>query len=142
GDGAPQRFQEQLGMPKEEDLNSWSHHHTTDTVDDPVFRAALAGTGDSLVSFVFGLEVTWGLLQAQELADTERATIVAAATAEAAATAAGAKKGGDAASGVAAETEDAAVATPAAAGAAGKAANGKPRARTPAAGDAAVARAA
>ena len=28
-------------MPKEEDLNSWSHHYSTDTTDDPVFRGAM-----------------------------------------------------------------------------------------------------
>lgn len=30
-------------MPKEEDLNSWSHHYSTDTADDPVFRGAMVG---------------------------------------------------------------------------------------------------
>lgn len=28
-------------MPKEEDLNSWSHHYSTDTADDSVFRGAM-----------------------------------------------------------------------------------------------------
>lgn len=60
-----QSFQEQIGMPKEEDLNNWSHHISTDTVDDEVFCKAMSGTGDRLVSFIFGLEVTWELLQAQ-----------------------------------------------------------------------------
>ncbi|CAM9643647.1 unnamed protein product, partial [Chrysoparadoxa australica] len=64
-------FQEQLGMPKEEDLNSWSHHYSTDTVDDPVFKAAMAGTDESLVSFVFGLEVTWDLLEMQLAQEAE-----------------------------------------------------------------------
>lgn len=50
-------YQEQIGMPDEEDMRQWSHHHTVDTVDDPVFRAALRGR--DTVSFVFGLEVTW-----------------------------------------------------------------------------------
>ncbi len=59
-------FQEQLGMPAEEDLNNWSHHFSTDTVDDEIFQRAIAGTGDRIVSFVFGLEVTWSRLQARE----------------------------------------------------------------------------
>jgi hypothetical protein len=50
-------YQEQIGMPDEEDMRQWSHHHSVDTVDDPVFRAALRGR--DVVSFVFGLEVTW-----------------------------------------------------------------------------------
>lgn len=57
-------YQEQIGMPDEENMRQWSHHHTTDTVDDPVFRAAMRGT-DS-VSFVFGLEVTWSLIQQRQ----------------------------------------------------------------------------
>ena len=52
-------YQDQLGMPDEEDMRSWSHHNSTDTVDDPVFRAAMRGY--DAVSFVFGLEVTWSL---------------------------------------------------------------------------------
>ncbi len=59
-------FQEQLGMPAEEDLNNWSHHFSTDTVDDGLFQLALAGTGNRVVSFIFGLEVTWSRLQAKE----------------------------------------------------------------------------
>lgn len=57
-------YQEQIGMPDEEDMRSWSHHHTTDTVDDPIFRAAMRGTES--VSFVFGLEVTWSLIQERQ----------------------------------------------------------------------------
>lgn len=49
-------FQEQIGMPDEENMRHWSHHYSTDTVEDPVFRAAMRGYG--AVSFVFGLEVT------------------------------------------------------------------------------------
>jgi hypothetical protein len=52
-----ENYQEQIGMPDEEDMRQWSHHHTVDTVDDPIFRAALRGR--DAVSFVFGLEVTW-----------------------------------------------------------------------------------
>lgn len=57
-------YQEQIGMPDEENMRSWSHHYKTDTVDDPIFRAAMRGY-DS-VSFVFGLEVTWGKIQQRQ----------------------------------------------------------------------------
>lgn len=63
-------FQEQLGMPDEEDMRNWSHHHSADTVDDPVFRMAMRGF-DS-VSFVFGLEVTWSLIQQRKQEEEER----------------------------------------------------------------------
>jgi hypothetical protein len=63
-------FQEQIGMPDEENMRSWSHHYDTDTVDDPVFRAAMRGC-DS-VSFVFGLEVTWSLIQQRQQEEEER----------------------------------------------------------------------
>ena len=63
-------FQDQIGMPDEENMRHWSHHHSSDTVDDPVFRAALRNT-DS-VSFVFGLEVTWSLIQEREREEEER----------------------------------------------------------------------
>jgi len=54
-------YQEQIGMPDEEHMRNWSHHYSTDTVDDPIFRAAMRSY-DS-VSFVFGLEVTWDKIQ-------------------------------------------------------------------------------
>lgn len=63
-------FQEQIGMPDEENMRHWSHHHSIDTVDDPVFRAAMRGY-DS-VSFVFGLEVTWSLIQQRQQEEEER----------------------------------------------------------------------
>jgi hypothetical protein len=63
-------YQEQLGMPDEENMRSWSHHHSTDTVDDPIFRAAMHGY--DAVSFVFGLEVTWSLIQERQQEDEER----------------------------------------------------------------------
>ena len=63
-------YQEQIGMPDEENMRLWSHHNTTDTVDDPVFRAAMRGC--DAVSFVFGLEVTWSLIQQRQLEDEER----------------------------------------------------------------------
>ena len=49
-------FQEQIGMPDEENMHSWSHHYDVSSCDDPIFRAAMRGT--DAVSFVFGLEVT------------------------------------------------------------------------------------
>lgn len=45
----------QVHMPKEEDLNNWSHHFGAESVNDEYLREATAGT--DLVSFVFGLEV-------------------------------------------------------------------------------------
>lgn len=63
-------YQEQIGMPDEENMRSWSHHHKTDTVDDPIFRAAMRGYDQ--VSFVFGLEVTWSLIQQRQQDEEER----------------------------------------------------------------------
>lgn len=51
-------------------MRDWAHHHRTDTVDDPVFRAAMRGT-DS-VSFVFSLEVTWSKIQQRQQEDEDR----------------------------------------------------------------------
>lgn len=63
-------YQEQIGMPDEENMRSWSHHSSTDTVDDPVFRAAMRGS--DAVSFIFGLEVTWSLIQQRQQEEEER----------------------------------------------------------------------
>ena len=63
-------YQEQIGMPDEENMCSWSHHHSTDTVDDPIFRAAMRGYDQ--VSFVFGLEVTWSIIQQRQQDEEER----------------------------------------------------------------------
>ena len=63
-------FQEKIGMPKEENMRHWSHHYSTDTVDDPVLRAAMRGLND--VSFVFGLEVTWSLIQKRQQEEEEK----------------------------------------------------------------------
>ena len=63
-------YQEQIGMPDEENMRSWSHHLSTDTVDDPIFRAAMRGY--DTVSFVFGLEVTWSLIQHRQQEEEER----------------------------------------------------------------------
>ena len=53
----------------EENMRHWSHHYSTDTVDDPVFRAAMRGC--DAVSFVFGLEVTWSLIQQRQQEEEE-----------------------------------------------------------------------
>jgi len=65
-----QNFQEQIGMPEEEDMRNWSHHFNTDTCDDPIFRAAMKGY--DTVSFVFGLEVTWDLITARKQEEEEQ----------------------------------------------------------------------
>lgn len=64
------QFKPQHEMPKEEDLNNWSHHFKVDTVEDEYLKKATQGT--DLVSFVFGLKVTWDLTQKQGLLDGER----------------------------------------------------------------------
>ena len=65
-----ENFQEQIGMPEEEDMRNWSHHFKTDTCDDPIFRAAMQGY--DTVSFVFGLEVTWDLITARKQEEEEQ----------------------------------------------------------------------
>jgi hypothetical protein len=54
----------------EENMRSWSHHFSVDTCDDPVFRAAMKGYDQ--VSFVFGLEVTWSLIQQRQQEEEEK----------------------------------------------------------------------
>lgn len=63
-------YQDQIGMPDEENMRAWSHHYKVDTVDDPIFRKAMRGY-DS-VSFVFGLEVTWDLIQKRQQEEDDR----------------------------------------------------------------------
>ena len=67
-------FQEQIGMPDEENMRNWSHHHSADTVDDPIFRSAMRDC--NLVSFVFGLEVTWSLIQQREQEEAEKKALM------------------------------------------------------------------
>ena len=55
-------------------MRHWSHHHSTDTVDDPVFRAAMRGF--DAVSFVFGLEVTWSLIQQRQQEEEEKQALL------------------------------------------------------------------
>jgi hypothetical protein len=57
-------FVPQEGCPDEEDFNKWSHHCSVLTCDDEALRRSV---GDSdVVSFLFGLEVNWDLLQARQ----------------------------------------------------------------------------
>ena len=63
-------FKAQHDLPQEEDLNNWSHHFSTATVEDDYLRRATAGT--DLVSFVFGLRVNWDLTQQQQVIDNEK----------------------------------------------------------------------
>ena len=62
GDGEEEdEFVEQEGCPNEEDFNKWSHHCSPNTCDDEALKKAL--NDDTTVSFIFGLEVNWSLLQ-------------------------------------------------------------------------------
>ena len=36
-------YQQQIGFPVDEDLKSWSHHTSYNTVEDPIMREAQAG---------------------------------------------------------------------------------------------------
>jgi len=57
-------FVPQEGCPEEEDFNRWSHHCSVLSCDDEALRRAV---GDSdVVSFLFGLEVNWSLLQERQ----------------------------------------------------------------------------
>lgn len=56
---------EQEGCPEETDMNKWSHHCSPLSCDDELFAKAL-GDDDGLVSFIFGLEVNWSLLEKRE----------------------------------------------------------------------------
>ncbi len=60
-----EEFVEQEGCPEDTDFNRWSHHCSPLTCDDELFSKAL-GDDEALVSFVFGLEVNFSLLEARE----------------------------------------------------------------------------
>lgn len=64
----------QIGMPPEEDLNSWGHHRSYAFVDDEVMQAALRQVGNDLVSFAFSCRIDWELLQEHQ-AENEEKTI-------------------------------------------------------------------
>ena len=55
-------FKSQVGLPTDEDLSSWAHHHTVATTDDIVLKDALDGA-PNLVSFIFSMEVTADLVR-------------------------------------------------------------------------------
>lgn len=59
-------FVEQEGCPDDTDFNRWSHHCGVTSCDDELLSRALAD--DNTVSFVFGLEVNWSLLESREAA--------------------------------------------------------------------------
>jgi len=59
----------QIGCPDEEDFNRWSHHCSVNTCDDEALRRAVSDS--DAVSFLFGLEVNWDLLQEKQLATRE-----------------------------------------------------------------------
>ena len=62
-------YVEQEGCPEEEDFNRWSHHSSVRTCygDELLQKAMSMGDnddhGDNTISFIFGLEVNWTLLQ-------------------------------------------------------------------------------
>lgn len=57
-------FVEQEGCPEDTDFNRWSHHTGVGTCEDEVLQHSLGDSG--AVSFVFGLEVNWSLLESRE----------------------------------------------------------------------------
>ena len=59
-----EEFVEQEGCPDDTDFNRWSHHCTVGTCDDELLSRSMAD--DATVSFVFGLEVNWSLLEQRE----------------------------------------------------------------------------
>jgi len=63
GEEGPYSKQQLYPLPKEEDLNNWSHHSSLETVADPIFRRAMRGLPGA-VSFVFGMYQDWQLIQA------------------------------------------------------------------------------
>lgn len=67
----PKHYHPQIGMPPEEDLNSWGHHRHYDSVDDEIMQLAIADLKNELVSFAFSCRVDWQLLQDYHLGDNE-----------------------------------------------------------------------
>lgn len=66
------RYHPQVGMPPEEDLNSWGHHLSYDSVDDAIMQAALRQVKSELVSFAFSCRVDWELLQEHQAENEEK----------------------------------------------------------------------
>lgn len=65
-------FAEQIGCPTDVDLLSFSHHPTVLTVDDDLLRSAFLDSQDALISFVFGLEVNFSMLEMREKEEKEK----------------------------------------------------------------------
>ncbi|CAI5709337.1 unnamed protein product [Hyaloperonospora brassicae] len=65
-------YHAQIGMPPEEDLNSWGHHRSYASVDDEVMQAALQQVRDDLVSFAFSCRIDWELLQEHQAENGEK----------------------------------------------------------------------
>ena len=55
----------QIGFPGEGDLNEWSHHHGSDSVDDSVLRRA----GKGLVSFCYGQVIDGSMMDENTVAE-------------------------------------------------------------------------
>jgi DNA repair and recombination protein RAD54 and RAD54-like protein len=64
-------YHPQIGMPPEEDLNSWGHHRGYDSVDDEIMQHAIEGLREDLVSFAFSCRVDWQLLQNFHMGENE-----------------------------------------------------------------------
>lgn len=69
---AEKNYHPQIGMPPEEDLNSWGHHRSYDSVDDEVMQNALKQVHADLVSFAFSCRIDWQLLQEHQAENEER----------------------------------------------------------------------
>jgi DNA repair and recombination protein RAD54 and RAD54-like protein len=54
----------QIGCPDDDDLNQWSHHCDVSSTDDEALKRAMSD--DNAISFVYGLEINWDLLQLRE----------------------------------------------------------------------------
>ncbi|KAJ8548487.1 hypothetical protein ON010_g11185 [Phytophthora cinnamomi] len=65
-------YHPQIGMPPEEDLNSWGHHRAYASVDDEVMQAALQQVQNDLVSFAFSCRIDWELLQEHQAENEEK----------------------------------------------------------------------
>ncbi|EEY57661.1 DNA repair and recombination protein RAD54 [Phytophthora infestans T30-4] len=65
-------YHPQIGMPPEEDLNSWGHHRSYASVDDEVMQTALQQVQNDLVSFAFSCRIDWELLQEHQAENEEK----------------------------------------------------------------------
>ncbi|CAH0475682.1 unnamed protein product [Peronospora belbahrii] len=65
-------YHQQIGMPSEEDLNSWGHHRSYASVDDEVMQSALQQVQNDLVSFAFSCRIDWELLQEDQAENGEK----------------------------------------------------------------------